>query len=100
MRGGRLLPVHLVSSLAEEHIGPADAGRLVVLRNRGADRLVIFRCPCGCRELLVLPLHPSSATPGSTVWRPTWHGDGTLSLSPSVVNTRCGAHFFVRHCRV
>lgn len=54
-------------------------------------------CPCGCRELLQMSLHPE----GRPRWRLTLHAGGTVSLKPSVWRrTGCRSHFFLRRGRV
>jgi hypothetical protein len=54
-------------------------------------------CPCGCRQVIEINLLKQA--------RPCWsaqeHGDGTVSLAPSVWRQKgCRSHFFVRHGRI
>jgi hypothetical protein len=52
--------------------------------------LLIFRCPCGCREIIQLNLL-KEARP---VWRVKIHNDGDVSLYPSVNRqVNCKSHF-------
>lgn len=54
-------------------------------------------CPCGCGELLQMSLHKQ----GRPRWELTNHGDGTVSLSPSVWRkVGCKSHFFLKHGRI
>ena len=50
-------------------------------------------CPCGCGATLYMSLMPE----GRPRWRLTEHGDGTITLQPSVWRTKdCKSHFFLR----
>lgn len=52
--------------------------------------LLVFKCPCGCREVIQLNLL-KEARP---VWRIKFHDDGDVSLYPSVNRqVNCKSHF-------
>lgn len=52
--------------------------------------LVVFNCPCGCREIIKLNLL-KEARP---LWRVKIHDDGDVSLYPSVNRqVNCKSHF-------
>ena len=72
--------------------------RTVYLLGEGEYRwFVVLLCPCGCGALLQLSLL-DEAIPR---WTLNEHGDGTVSLCPSVWRTTgCRSHFFVRRSRV
>ena len=54
-------------------------------------------CPCGCGAVLQMSLHRD----GRPRWRLMAHGDGTVSLKPSVWRrTGCRSHFFLRRGRI
>ena len=55
-----------------------------------------YYCPCGCDRWLVLPVHPEAEGDG---WLLTLN-DNKLSLSPSVLDRICNAHYFIRELRV
>ena len=72
-------------------------GVVYIVGDSGAEWCVAFLCPCACGKLIMLNLLTSA--------RPCWgfrvHGNGTVSLSPSVWRTvGCCSHFFVRAGRV
>lgn len=72
-------------------------GVLVLIGPRDNPKWLRFRCPCGCGEELALNLMRSH----HPCWTATLHDlDGTMSVSPSVDSTSCGAHFWIRHNRV
>ena len=54
----------------------------------------IHLCACGCRNQVVLPLHP-------TAWRITYDGE-TVSMSPSVGNWSfpCRSHYWIERGRI
>ncbi len=58
--------------------------------------LVVFRCPCGCRDIIKLNLL-KEARP---VWRVKIHSDGDVSVYPSVNRqVNCKSHFNItRNC--
>lgn len=47
------------------------------------------KCCCGCGTETVTPF----GSPGD--WSLTKHGDDAVSLCPSILNRRCGAHYFI-----
>lgn len=54
-------------------------------------------CPCGCKELLQMSLHPE----GRPKWTFTYHPDKTATLHPSVWRkVGCRSHFFLRQGRI
>jgi hypothetical protein len=57
----------------------------------------VFRCPCGCGELIELSLHRV----GRPRWIATPHLDGRITLRPSVWRTTgCRSHFILERGRV
>ncbi len=89
-------------NLGIEHAFHIDAGKIVLIGQPGDERLVIFRCPCGCGEYVLLHVEGSEAKlpPGTETWKLEVDREGRVSLSPSVVVTTCGAHFFIKHNEV
>lgn len=69
---------------------------LVLIGTPDRAKWLRFRCPCGCGEEMALSLmkshHPR--------WTATLHDDDTMSVSPSVDSTTCGAHFWIRRNRI
>lgn len=57
--------------------------------------LAIFLCPCGCGEPCVCPLKPNAPNG----WDFSEH-NGKVTLSPSVLQGGCNAHFFVRDNKI
>jgi Family of unknown function (DUF6527) len=54
-------------------------------------------CPCGCGEVIELNL----LTQARPCWSVQEHGDGTVSLVPSVWRQKgCKSHFVLRHGRI
>ena len=52
--------------------------------------LLVFTCPCGCRELIQLNLLKEA----SPKWRVKFHDDGDISLYPSINRqVNCKSHF-------
>ncbi len=52
--------------------------------------LLVFKCPCGCKDVIQLNLLPE-ARPG---WRVKFHDDGDVSVYPSVNRQiNCKSHF-------
>lgn len=87
--------VRRVDQLAAEPNGPASKELMVVTGGR-KPKWLRFLCPCGCRDQLALNLMRTSVPN----WMATFHRDGTVSVMPSVVSTRCGSHFWIRRNRV
>lgn len=70
-------------------------GTLVPVR-RGRLRAIVFSCPCGCAELLVINLDRRTGK----AWK-LYARAGRVTLSPSVWRTTgCKSHFFVIANRV
>ena len=54
-------------------------------------------CPCGCGEVIHLNLLEDA----SPSWTLRHHGDGYVTLMPSVWRTKgCRSHFFIRNSRI
>lgn len=71
--------------------------RIYVVGGRAHPWQVVFRCPCGCRQMVYVGVAASLARR----WRLVEHMDGTLSLSPSVWRSEgCRSHFFLRRGRI
>jgi hypothetical protein len=73
---------------AARRLASEDAKGLVVVDRRG-PRSVVFQCPCGCGEILVISVDPKS----DHSWRLKRNTRG-ISLTPSVWRTTgCKSHF-------
>lgn len=84
-----------VLDLADKHSLYAEAEQLADAHG------VLFFCPrcTGARAHYVLcwtPVVPAHHTPGPGRWTLSGTGLADLTLSPSVVVSACGAHFWVR----
>lgn len=74
-----------------EAIRASRPGVAVLVQSSGQDRWLRFQCPDGCGEPIMLNLSPAR--------RPRWRivvWRDEISVYPSVVNFRCGAHFLIR----
>lgn len=70
---------------------------LYMVGERGAPWLVVLACPCGCTQ----PIHLNLLPGARPRWTLTQHGDGSVSLRPSVWRTSgCKSHFHLRRSRV
>lgn len=85
-----------VSGQAEaRRLAREDTNRLVVI-DRIGPRSVLFQCPCGCGDTLVINVDPKLKRP----WRLRQNKRG-LSLVPSVWRTTgCLSHFILWENRV
>ena len=74
-----------------------EKGVLWVTPNR---RWCCHACPeDGCEKFVTLPIGESHQNP----WRTSFDGNGTLTLSPSILNHHeptCSAHYFLEHGKV
>ena len=70
--------------------------RLVLVGSQERAKWLRFLCPCGCGQIMALNLMRSH----SPHWDVTDHGDGTVSVTPSVHATKCGSHYWLRRNRV
>jgi hypothetical protein len=73
----------------------AISGHFVVVAPNGHPKWAMFKCPCGCNELVALNLMQSQ--------HPCWSLESTsrgYSLHPSVDSQTCGAHYWVRDGQV
>lgn len=76
---------------------PSNAGigerDFVLVDYQAVARWALFRCPCGCGDVISLPL----AAPHDPRWSVYVDQDGFASLYPSVWrNTGCMSHFIIR----
>jgi hypothetical protein len=79
---------------ARESLRGAPGSASVV--RRSYDRAVVFECPCGCDEVLVINLDPRAGPS----WRHRLDTAG-LTLMPSVWRTSgCESHFIVWRSRI
>lgn len=77
-----------------------DDGVIYVVADYWRGRTAVgFVCPCGCGEFHIMPTHSAGERPNECSWELKRDGD-EITLSPSLLNTRCGAHFFLRQNRV
>ncbi len=65
---------------------------LVLVRKGDSPKWLKFACPCRCGEVIALNLMASY----SPRWSVSQDPSGSISVSPSVDSTLCGAHFFIR----
>jgi hypothetical protein len=71
---------------------------LIVVMGRNEPKWLIFKCPCGCGEVLRIPLMKS--------YNPHWdiykEANSTITVFPSINIKKpgCGAHFWVRNNKV
>lgn len=80
-------------------VDPADhlaRRELVLIGKGGTPKWLKFACPCRCGEVIALNLMGSY----SPRWSVQQDSAGSISVSPSVDSTTCGAHFFIRRNRV
>lgn len=94
------VPVHY-NSITESVYAPSPAtvgpGMFFVVAGEGRVKWALFRCPCGCNDVITLSLQP--------VHRPHWmlrmEHDGTPTLYPSVFrDVGCRSHFCIGAGRV
>ena len=52
-------------------------------------QVAVGLCLCGCKEQYVLPLHNGG-------WVMTKENNGTVTFSPSILNTWCNSHYIIR----
>ena len=71
---------------------------IYLIPSKRKPKWAVFRCPCGCDEVLRANLMASHYPS----WRLIFEGDNTLSFTPSfwVSRKRCGSHFFIFHSRI
>lgn len=71
--------------------------RLVSVGYQGKALWTLFRCPCGCGDMISLPMQ----APHNPRWRLTLSDAGRPTLSPSVWrNKGCMSHFWIKDGRV
>jgi hypothetical protein len=90
-KASAITDVLIVGSQSEARAAvQTGAGRLAVVE-RGLPRTVVFECPCGCREVLIINLDPATGR----AWRLRRRGD-RVTLLPSVWRTTgCKSHFIL-----
>lgn len=78
----------------DEEIG---AGQFHVVVHKGEPYWALFKCPCGCGNVVSLPLRQ----PHRPRWRWSVDRAGRPSLTPSVWRTSgCHSHFWIEQGRV
>jgi hypothetical protein len=81
--------IEVEATPATENINP---GEFYYVAYRGTAYWVMFRCPCGCGEVLSLSLQ----TAHYPYWRIQYSKKGRPTLYPSVWrNTGCKSHFWI-----
>jgi hypothetical protein len=71
--------------------------RVYVVGEKGHTWYAAVVCPCGCGVALEMNLTP----PTRPCWTLLEHGDGTVTLSPSVWRQNgCGSHFLLQRGQV
>lgn len=81
---------------AGEGTPPLGAADALLVRSGARQKWLRFACPDDCGATIMLDLSPKR-TPH---WSVETHAGGAISVYPSVVNGRCGAHFLVRSNRI
>jgi hypothetical protein len=81
-----------VETQEEGRSATVDHKVLALVINGTKPKWLLFRCPCGCGELLRINLTPSIRP----CWRLRISGNGKLSLYPSIDReSGCYSHFFL-----
>lgn len=74
-----------------------ESGIVYVVRDGDEPDSLIFKCPCGCNEIIYLNL----LTDTHPVWKFKINKFGLISIVPSVWRTvRCKSHFFLTRGRI
>jgi hypothetical protein len=74
-----------------------EKNTVYIVGEDGYDWSAVMKCPGGCGKVLEMNLLPDA----KPVWRVTEHGDGSVSLHPSVwLKTGCRCHFILQRGRV
>lgn len=72
-------------------------GQFIVVAHKEKLYWTIFRCPCGCQDVVSLAMQP----PHQPRWSLDIDGEKRPTLHPSIWrNTGCMSHFWVRDGRV
>jgi len=71
-------------------------GILVLVGTNTKFKWLRFVCPCGCNDVQALNLMESHRP----VWQVEMHEDRTVTILPSVLARKCGAHFWIRRNRI
>ena len=83
--------VRVLGSQGEARGWVAEARSRLAVVERGHPRSVLFQCPCGCGDVVVINVDRAAG--------PAWRlrlSDGSLSLMPSVWRTTgCKSHFIL-----
>lgn len=74
----------------------AKNGAFSVFAPQGHPKWLLFRCPCGCGEIVNLNLMKSA----SPRWEIRSSKSGFYSVSPSVDSQTCGSHYWIREGRI
>lgn len=99
--GQKLLPELWFRGLTIVEKTPGNAliaeKQFYVVRHRGNFLWTLFKCPCGCGEVVSLPLQP----PHTPKWRVSTTEAQRPTLYPSVWrNKGCMSHFWIEDGRV
>ena len=82
---------------------PLDPGTIYLWScesDDGPPFAALFLCPCGCGKEISIRVVRGKHD-GHPCWTYEIHEDGTLTLSPSILQRfDCKAHFFIRRGRV
>jgi uncharacterized protein DUF6527 len=89
----RRAPVPLRTVFVEELPDDLESKSVYLVGEGAYLWIAAMLCPCGCGDTL----HMSLLSDGRPKWELIRHGDGTISLRPSVWRTKgCRSHFFLR----
>ncbi len=70
--------------------------RKFIVLGKEKPKWIYFECPCGCRSTIQLNLMKSYFPK----WRITINKNKTISIYPSVINTKCDSHFWINKNKV
>lgn len=100
IRNRPLPPIHFDRVSIVEKTPPNNAlgdQDFIEVQYQGSARWVLFRCPCGCLEVVSLPLQRQH----SPRWSVSTNAHGRPDLRPSVWrNKGCMSHFWIQDGRV
>lgn len=73
-----------------------QSGVVAIHQISSTKKWAFFKCPCGCKEQVVLNLMQSHYP----FWKVEIESSEDFSISPSIDSTTCKAHYWIKHGRV